>query len=142
MAVFGKKDELIPNAQMAEKEAISSIIDTSMIITGELSFKGKTRVDGQIKGNVSGEHIILSKSGSIEGDLNVTTLVCHGKMNGNVKASLVTLCKECTVTGKIESGNLAVEPGASVDGEIRSSAKDFGSVQNNKEAAAEEKKKP
>lgn len=123
MAVFGKKDNYEQEMQKAESEAISSIIDKSMVITGELSFSGKTRVDGQIFGNIKGEHLILSKTGKIEGDITVKSFVCHGNMQGNAKADIVTLRKECTILGKIEAQTLTVEPGAIVDGEIKAATK-------------------
>lgn len=111
--------------QKAESEAISSIIDKSMIIKGELSFSGKTRVDGQIFGNIKGEHLILSKTGRIEGDIIVKSFVCHGYMQGNARAEILTLRKECTIQGKIEAQTLTVEPGAIVDGEIKAATKDL-----------------
>lgn len=125
MAVFGKKDNFEQEMHKAESEAISSIIDKTMVITGELTFNGKTRVDGQIIGNIKGEHLILSKTGKIEGDIAVKSFVCHGNMQGNAKADIVTLRKECSILGKIEAQTLTVEPGAIVDGEIKAATKGF-----------------
>jgi len=125
MSVFGKKDDLTQDMQKAENEAISSIIDTTMTITGEISFKGKTRVDGRIVGNVQGEHLILSKSGTIEGDITVSSFVCHGSLKGNAKANIITLRKECSIVGRLEANSLTVDPGASVDGEIKAATKDI-----------------
>ncbi len=125
MAVFGKKDDFAQDLKKSESEAISSIIDESVIINGEISFKGKTRVDGQINGNITGEYLILSKTGKIEGDATVTSFDCHGQITGNAKASLVTLRKECKVNGKIEANSLMVEPGAVLDGEVKAATKDL-----------------
>jgi len=140
MAVFGnKKSNFEQEMQKAESEAISSIIDKSMIIKGELSFNGKTRVDGQILGNIKGEHLILSKTGKIEGDIAVKSFVCHGNMMGNAKAEIVTLRKECTILGKIEAQTLTVEPGAIVDGEIKAATKDLSSSLSSTIAAPDHK---
>lgn len=129
MGVFGKKDDFEQDMQKAENEAISSIIDTSMQISGEMSFKGKARIDGNIKGNVSGEHLILSKTGFIEGDITVNSFICHGSLKGNAKANIITLRKECSIIGKLEANSLTVDPGASVDGEIKAATKDLKSTQ-------------
>lgn len=141
MGVFGKKDDFQQDMQKAESEAISSIIDESMNITGEIQFKGKTRIDGQIKGNITGEHLILSKTGKIEGDIEVKSFVCHGNMQGNAKADIVTLRKECTILGKIEAHSLTVEPGAVVDGEIRAATKDLKASYNQKDLSPGKDKK-
>lgn len=133
MSVFGKKDTFEQNLQKAESEAISSIIDSSVVITGEITFKGKTRIDGQIIGNIKGEHLILSKTGKIEGDIDVASFICHGSMTGNAKSNIITLRKECSILGKIEAHSLTVEPGAVVDGEIKAATKDIKASYNQKD---------
>jgi cytoskeletal protein CcmA (bactofilin family) len=107
-----------------ESEAISSIIDKSMTITGEITFKGKARIDGTINGNIEGEHLILSETGKVNGDISVTSFNCYGILEGNVKANLLTARKNCSIHGKLEATSLTVEPGASIQGEIRAAAKD------------------
>ncbi|WP_240744838.1 polymer-forming cytoskeletal protein [Desulforhopalus sp. IMCC35007] len=111
-----------------ESEAISSIIDKSMIITGEITFKGKARIDGTINGNIEGEHLILSETGKVNGDINVTSFNCYGILEGNVTANLLTARKNCSIHGKLEATSLTVEPGASIQGEIRAAAKDSAPV--------------
>ena len=133
MSVFGKKDTFEQNLKKAEGEAISSIIDSSVVIKGEITFKGKTRIDGQVIGNIKGEHLILSKTGKIEGDIDVASFICHGSMRGNAKANIITLRKECSILGKIEAHSLTVEPGAIIDGEIKAATKDIQDSYNQKD---------
>jgi cytoskeletal protein CcmA (bactofilin family) len=126
MSLFQKKnDTLEKELQKAEGEAISSIIDKSMLITGEITFKGKAMIDGSINGNIHGEHLILSKSGRVTGDIHVTSFSCQGELQGNVKATMVIARKECAIRGKLEAGSLTVEPGALLDGEIKASTKEL-----------------
>ena len=125
MALFSKQDNFEQESQKADKEAISSIIDADMTIKGELIFQGKARIDGTIEGNIQGEHLILSECGKIIGDIQVATLVCHGTLDGNVRASLVTACKSCQIQGCIESKMLSVEPGAGIRGELKISSKEL-----------------
>lgn len=102
-------------------EAISSIISKEMNITGDISFRGKARIDGMLEGNVNGEHLILSETGSVQGDLNLTSLICHGRINGNVIADQVTVHSNAAVQGKLTAGSLVVESGALLTGEISAS---------------------
>ncbi len=123
--MFKKKEELEKEFEKVEGEAISSIIDESMHITGEISFKGKTRVDGQITGNIKGEHLILSTSGKIEGDLEAHSFICHGHFKGNINTRILTARKGCSITGKMTAGSLTVEPGAAIEGEIKAATTDM-----------------
>ncbi len=119
MAIFSKKNSFEQESKKADKEAISSIIDARMIMKGELLFEGKTRIDGTVEGNIKGEHLILSEVGKVHGNIHVSTFVCHGTVEGNITASLVTACKSCRINGIIESNNLSVEPGAALSGEMK-----------------------
>lgn len=122
MALFSNnkkgKNDLQQEVVKASKEAISSIISKEMTLTGELTFRGKARIDGTIEGNVQGEYLVLSESGMIKGDLELGSLICHGKVQGNIKAKLVTVHSSSAIHGKLEAESLTVEPGAALSGEI------------------------
>jgi len=117
--MFKNKDNLEKQIQKVESETISSIVDQNMAISGELSFKGKTRIDGAVTGNITGEHLILSQSGVINGDISVSSFVCHGSIEGNVNADIVTARKGSSIHGRVTAANLVVEPGAALDGEVK-----------------------
>lgn len=117
--MFGKTMNVEQEMKKVESEAISSIIDKSMTIKGEISFKGKARIDGTVNGNIDGEHLILSESGHINGDINVASFNCYGIIEGNIKANMLTARKSCSINGKLEAGSLTVEPGAALKGEIQ-----------------------
>lgn len=119
MAMFGKSGNPEQEMKKIESEAISSIIDKSMTVTGEISFKGKARIDGTINGNIRGEHLILSESGKITGDITVSSFNCYGSLEGNIKADMLTARKNCSIQGKLEATSLTVEPGAAIQGEIK-----------------------
>lgn len=119
MGMFGKSINVDQEMKKVESEAISSIIDKSMTITGEIAFKGKARIDGTVNGNIDGEHLILSESGQIKGDIVVVSFNCYGNIEGNIKANMLTARKSCSIKGKLEAGSLTVEPGAAIKGEIQ-----------------------
>lgn len=123
MGMFGKSVEAEQEMKKIESEAISSIVDKTMTVKGEVIFKGKARIDGTIDGNVDGEHLILSETGKIIGDVTVSSFNCYGKLQGNVRATMLTARKNCFINGKIEASSLTVEPGASLEGEIKALTK-------------------
>jgi len=123
MAIFNKKDELEQEAGRVSKEAISCLISKEMRISGEITFKGKARIDGTVEGNIQGEYLVLSKTGRVNGDLELDALICHGVVEGNTQAKLVTAHATATIRGRLTAGSLTVEPGAVLEGEIHASSK-------------------
>lgn len=131
MTLFNKKDsDSQETATMNTKTAkpakvsgdvISSVISTDMKITGEIAFKGKARIDGFVDGNIKGDSLVLSESGKVKGDLELATLVCHGSIEGNVKAQQVTAHASSSITGNLVATSLTVESGAKLQGEVSSS---------------------
>lgn len=120
--MFKIKNNLVRRIHKSESDTISSIVDQNMTITGELNFKGKTRIDGTVNGNINGDYLILSRSGRINGDIKVATFVCHGTMEGNIAADTVTVRKSSSINGKVAATNLVVEPGAVLDTEVKTSS--------------------
>lgn len=125
MGFFGKTVNAEQEMKRVDGEAISSIIDKDMTLRGEISFQGKARIDGTISGNIVGEHLILSETGKIVGDIQVSSFNCYGLLEGNVKATMLIARKNCSIQGKLEAGNLTVEAGARIQGEIQAASQEI-----------------
>lgn len=100
--------------------AISSVIGQDMSIIGDLSFKSKIQLDGNLQGNLNGTFLVLSESGKIVGDVVAETMVCYGRVEGNVKAGKLFLKKTGLINGRVETSDLSVESGGILNGEIKS----------------------
>lgn len=107
----------------SDKDPIESVLAKEMSITGEISFKGKARFDGTINGNINGEYLILSETAKVTGNIEVATLICHGKVEGNITAEIVTAHSTSAMDGILKAENLTVESGASIEGEIHASSR-------------------
>ena len=125
MGMFVKTMNVEQEIKMVESEVISSIIDTTMTINGEICFKGKARIDGTINGNIEGEHLILSETGKVVGNITASSFNCYGSLEGNVSTKMLIARKNSSIHGKIEAGNLTVESGASIEGEIKAAAQNL-----------------
>jgi len=137
MGFFGKKHESDGQLSRADAHAISSLFDKNMVITGSISFKGKARIDGIINGDITeGDHLILSETGKIIGNIKAVSFNCYGTLEGDVQADSVIARKTCSIHGRIEAANLMVEPGAAIDGEIRAAAKDLRRSEGEEQAAS------
>ncbi|MCK5233072.1 MAG: polymer-forming cytoskeletal protein [Desulfobulbaceae bacterium] len=122
-------DKITKRFRQDPQEAISSIIGMEMSVDGDISFKGKMKIDGKILGNIRGEHLILSNTGMITGDVYTDTFICQGQVDGNVKVKKLNVKKEGGINGKVEAVELSVEFGASLNGEIKARTQDLRLVQ-------------
>ncbi|GAB4337515.1 MAG: polymer-forming cytoskeletal protein [Desulfobulbaceae bacterium] len=132
MSLFNKKEpepqesKVMPvkpvKTSSSSNDVISSVISSDMRINGEVHFKGKARIDGVVEGNIHGDHLVLSESGKVIGDLELTTFICHGSVEGNVNAQQVAAHSSSSLRGNLVAASLTVESGARLNGEVSSSA--------------------
>jgi len=136
MGIFEKKSA---GLKESADGAINSIIGQDMVLSGDVSFQGKLRLDGRVEGDVKGEHLVLGETGHIAGDVEASVFVCHGTVSGDISAEKLFAVDGCRINGKIQATDLSVESGASVVGEVRASAKDLRLVSGSEEEVVEPK---
>jgi cytoskeletal protein CcmA (bactofilin family) len=116
----------LPNDESLEREIkegkLSGYIGPGTMITGETTFNGIMRIDGQIGGRVSSEGgtIIVGDSGQIIADLNVAVASIRGTVSGDIIASQrLELGRTAKVRGNIQTASLSIEEGAVFEGNCR-----------------------
>ena len=103
---------------------IDSLIGAETKISGNLSFSGGLRVDGEIIGDVVSEGgkpgtLVLSEQARIEGAIRVSHVVINGAVTGPVYASeYVELQAKSRVSGDVHYKTLEMHLGAVVDGKL------------------------
>ncbi len=120
---------------------IDTLIGRSVRVNGDVEFAGGLYLDGQVAGDVRAESVAatslsVSESGSIEGAVEVTDLVLHGTVRGDIVARgrvvlgasarvegdvyyrLIEMTLGAQITGKLvrlaDGGSEPAEPGAAV----------------------------
>ena len=142
MSFFNKNTSSDDQDNQSGKIAITSIIGDGMTIIGDVSFTGKLRLDGQIKGNIKGEYLILGESGQITGDIEAETCALQGTIHGDIKARNMNVIKGCRIDGKVTTVNLSVESGAAINGEVKVDEKDLRLIKNDTQSTFEKDTKP
>jgi len=130
MSLFNKKKQGSRPGAESNNVVISSIIGKGMTIVGDLNFSGKLKLDGKVEGNIKGEHLIISDTGNVNGDILIDTCSCQGNILGNVKAKDLNVIKGCRIDGKVTTVNLSVEFGAVMNGEVKILDKDLRLIKN------------
>ena len=130
----GKKRE---DAVPAEKTSADlTYIHKDTALTGNLNAKGRVRIDGTVRGNITVEGILeIAESGTVEGELIKATII---KIIGHVKANIeatkkVEIWQKGRLEGDVRAAALDIEEGALFIGrsEMRTSAQAVMSLPKN-----------
>ncbi len=103
---------------------IDCLIGAGTKVSGDVTFSGGLRVDGEIKGNVqaAGDQpstLVISEHARIEGEIHVSHLVINGTVIGPMHATeLLELQPKARVTGDVEYGTIEIHLGAVVQGRL------------------------
>ncbi|HEX8987448.1 MAG TPA: polymer-forming cytoskeletal protein [Rhodocyclaceae bacterium] len=103
---------------------IDSLIGAGTTISGDVTFVGGLRIDGEVKGNLRTAEgqtgtLVLSEHARVEGEIDVSHLVINGTVHGPVRATeFLELQPHARVTGDVEYNNIEMHLGAVVQGRL------------------------
>jgi cytoskeletal protein CcmA (bactofilin family) len=103
---------------------IDSLIGAGTRIEGDVSFNGGLRIDGEVRGNVTGlggdgSTLVLSEQAIVEGEVRVGHLVVNGSVKGPIHASeTLELQPRARVSGDVHYNTLEMHQGAAIDGRL------------------------
>jgi cytoskeletal protein CcmA (bactofilin family) len=104
---------------------ITGFFDKDTLFSGELSFKGSFRVDGQFKGTIKSDSIlIIGPNGKVEADVNIGYAIIDGQLNGTIQAKeKVEVHSTGRVSGTIITPKLVIEEGAFLEANCQTTDK-------------------
>ena len=104
---------------------IDSLIGAGTTITGNVTFSGGLRVDGEIRGDVRAAEgqgsstLVISEHARIEGRIEVAHVVVNGTVAGPISSTVsLELQEKARVTGDVEYSSIEIHLGAVVDGRL------------------------
>lgn len=104
--------------------SIDTLIGADAVIMGDVTFAGGLRLDGRVRGNVTGTDgkpsmLVLSEKAVIEGEVRVGHLILNGTVTGPVHAGeLLELQPNARVYGEVHYAALEMHQGALVEGRL------------------------
>ena len=119
-----------PLAPAAGAETGTSVIGTDLTLLGDritVISKNKLQVDGDIRGNVHGKHVVITEEGSVVGMVSAETIEVRGGVRGSIRAVSVKLQASAQVEGDITHQKLFIAEGADFSGSV-SLSKDAGAL--------------
>jgi len=97
----------------------SLLIGESVIITGTVKAENEVTIQGSIDGDVDCHSVLVAKTGNIKGKLKAENIKVEGKVEGEININnLLQIHSSGSVNGKVFYGNIQIEEGGKLLGEI------------------------
>ncbi len=99
----------------------ATVIGAGLSITGNLESKGEAQVEGEVKGDVHAQRIVIDERARITGALIAEEIVVRGNVQGSIRGNAVTFHSSSHVEGDVFHKSLVIEQGAFFEGRSRRS---------------------
>ena len=118
--------------QKNEELPIKAYLGSDALFKGTLNFEGTVRIDGKFEGTVNtNDTLVVGETGDIQAEVEVGTLVCKGKLKGNVVASKqIEMHAASRITGNVRTPALNIELGAVLDGHLNMTGREDEKIIN------------
>ena len=95
-----------------------NVLSSDVEIKGNLKFSGELTLEGKLEGEISTDGILhLGETGTVNGNLNVNSIIIRGKINGNVVAKdKIEIKSKAEVFGDVRAAKLVIEEGVTFVG--------------------------
>ena len=115
--VFETKSK--PERKKVENSKSSLMIGEGVTITGTIKAENEVTIQGAIDGDVECNSVTISKSGNFKGNIKTNTMIVEGKAEGELNVNdVLNIKSEGNVNGKIFYGEIQIEEGGKLSGEI------------------------
>ena len=114
-----------PEKKIVENSKSSLMVGEGVTITGTIKASNKVTVQGTIDGDIECNSITISKSGNVKGKIKTDTITVEGKAEGEINADdVLNIKSQGHVSGKVFYGEIQIEEGGKISGEINHRNKD------------------
>ena len=99
-----------------------NVIAQGTQLQGNMTTASDCRIDGIMRGNVESKaKIIVGRTGVVEGNIKCVNIEIEGavKAESLVVSELISLKATANLIGNIETGRIAIEPGAEFSGNCK-----------------------
>ncbi len=117
MGMFGKKKREERLATSSDANQITTLIGESCIFEGNVTTTSSTRVDGQLKGKITGEYsLIVGENGIVVGEIKAAETIVYGRVEGIIESSKLEIKSTGSVVGDVFIEKLTVDDGGTYNG--------------------------
>jgi len=116
-----RREEPPPRREEAPSPTGDLLLGPGAEFDGKLTFRGTVRIDAKFTGSITtSDVLVVGEHGRIDAEITCGTVVVHGEVNGNVRATqAVELHHTGRIRGDVTAPSLMVEKGALLQGAVR-----------------------
>ena len=109
-----------PSASSTPPGSGYSLLDSQLIVSGDIETSGSLRIDGRVIGTIRrADTVVLGVGATMTGDVHAREVIVGGALTGNVRATeRVELQPTAIVTGDITTQVVLVQEGGVVNGRV------------------------
>ncbi len=96
--------------------SVPSIIAENTTIDGNITSSGVLHIDGNIKGDIVCEEVIVGVKGFVIGTIKAQNMYLYGNLNGQAFVDNLFIAKTGHIIGDTTHKTIAIEPGAYIEG--------------------------
>jgi cytoskeletal protein CcmA (bactofilin family) len=114
-----QRDATSPFAPVVTAASCVSVFASDLTIVGDritIISQSKLRVEGQIRGSVHAREVVISKEGSVTGEVWAERIDVLGEVRGSLIAVTLRLHDSAKVNGDVLHQKLSIAEGAEFDG--------------------------
>ena len=120
-----KENDVQPVVNKSASKEIKTLIGEGCKVEGNFFVPTTTRIDGTIKGDLTGENgIVIGNQGKVEGNVCASEVIVYGHVKGNIEADRLELKRGANINGDITANNLITEQGANFNGKCAMKSKE------------------
>ena len=120
---FQSKPE--PEVKKVNDSSSSLMIGEGVTITGTIKADNEVNIQGTIDGDIDCNSVTINESGNVKGKVKTEIMTVEGKVEGEVNInSILHIKSKGNVSGKIFYGEIEIDEGGKLSGEINHRDKD------------------
>jgi cytoskeletal protein CcmA (bactofilin family) len=117
MGIFGNKKKEERSVSKSDASQITTLIGESCVFEGNVTTTSSTRIDGQLKGKITGEYsLIVGENGIVQGEIKAAETIVYGRVEGIIESGKLEIKSSGAVVGDVFIEKFTVDDGASFNG--------------------------
>jgi len=120
ISAIGDSIPLSPHTKPESTDAIVAFVGKGVEFNGEISYSGTVRIDGSLDGEIQTDGTLLvGPEAIITAKVSAGTIVCMGKITGNVTAKeKIKLLAPAVLNGGVKTPTFSIEDGVLFNGTV------------------------
>ena len=104
-----------------KNEDVKAFLGKGVVFDGKLILNGSVRIDGEFKGEVTGDGtLVVGEGANIEADITINNIYIFGTVCGNLEIRETTeIGSTGKFAGKLTTSALVVREGATIEGDCK-----------------------